>query len=454
MLAMTILYFDAALLPEGWAQGVRITVRDGVIAELATGAAREAGDEHHRLGLPGMSNLHSHAFQRGMSGLAEVRGPGSDSFWTWREVMYRFVERMDADDVEAVAAQAYAEMLEAGFTRVGEFHYLHHDTAGMAYSDIAELAGRIAAAAETTGIGLTLLPVFYAHSGFEGNAPTDGQRRFANDLDGFARLLEASRRILSGRAGAVVGIAPHSLRAVTPKELQEILPLALGGPIHIHVAEQRVEVEACLAWSGLRPLKWLLDNAPVDPTWCLIHATHATSDELAGIAQREAVVGLCPITEANLGDGIFPGSTFASAGGRYGIGSDSNVLIDAAGELRQFEYTQRLVGHGRNVMAAEGSTGRALFDAALRGGGQALGVGTGGVRLGASADLVSLNGDHPALIGRREDAILDSWIFGARQSVIDCVWVRGKKRVEGGSHLGATAIAARFRRTLEGLLAL
>lgn len=454
MLAMTTLYFDAALLPEGWAQGVRITVREGVITDLAIGAARETGDEHHRLGLPGMSNLHSHAFQRGMSGLAEVRGPGTDSFWTWREVMYRFVGRMDADDVEAVAAQAYAEMLETGFTRVGEFHYLHHDAAGMAYSDIAELAGRIAAAAETTGIGLTLLPVFYAHSGFGGDALTAGQRRFANDLDGFAHLMDASRRVLGGQAGAIVGIAPHSLRAVTPGELKDLLPLAQGGPIHIHVAEQFAEVEACLAWSGCRPVEWLLDNAPINSAWCLIHATHTSPEELAGIARRGAIVGLCPVTEANLGDGVFPGSTFVSAGGHYGIGSDSNVLIDAAGELRQFEYTQRLARRGRNVMATNGSTGRALFDAALCGGGQALGAGMGGVRVGASADLVSLNTDHPALIGRREDAILDSWIFGARQSVIDCVWVRGKKRVEGGCHLGAPAIAARFRRTLEGLLAL
>lgn len=447
------LFFDAALLPTGWARDVQITVRDGYIAGLVVDAERKDGDEHHRIGLPGLSNLHSHAFQRGMAGLAEVRGPGSDSFWTWRDVMYRFIERMNADDVEAVATQAYVEMLESGFTRVGEFHYLHHDVAGVPHADIAELAGRIAAAAQTTGIGLTLLPVFYAHAGFGGHPPEAGQRRFVTEIDGFARLVESCRRIVAGCDRGIVGIAPHSLRAVTPEELMTILPLAQGGPIHIHVAEQVAEVEACLAWSGRRPVEWLLDNAPVDSAWCLIHATHTASDELAGIAKRGAVVGLCPVTEANLGDGTFDGVTFSAAGGVYGIGSDSNVLINAAGELRQFEYSQRLTRLSRNVMAADASTGRALFDAALRGGRQALGDGTSAMQIGAAADMVSLDARHVALPGRGGDAILDSWIFSAGQGLIDCVWVGGRKCVENGQHVDSDAIAARFRRTLEGLLA-
>ncbi|MGU3450799.1 formimidoylglutamate deiminase [Methylobacterium sp. 391_Methyba4] len=450
---MTILFFDVALLPTGWASDVRITIRDGHIADLAVGTGREDDDEHHRIGLPGLGNLHSHAFQRGMAGLAEVRGPSSDSFWTWREVMYRFVGRMDADDLEAVAAQAYVEMLESGFTRVGEFHYLHHDAAGAPHADIAELAGRIVAAAQAAGIGLTLLPVFYAHAGFGGRPPEAGQRRFVTDVDGFGRLIEVCRRIVADCDGGIVGIAPHSLRAVTPAELATILPLAQGGPVHIHVAEQIAEVEACRAWSGRRPVEWLLDNAPVDAAWCLIHATHTVPAELAGVAARGAVIGLCPVTEANLGDGTFDGPNFAASGGVYGIGSDSNVLIDAASELRQFEYSQRLAGRARNVMAAGASTGRALFDAALCGGRQALGVGIGGVRVGAAADLISLNARHVALVGRAGDAILDSWIFGARQGSIDCVWVGGRKRVENGRHLGSAAIATRFRRTLEGLLA-
>ncbi len=451
---MTSLFFYEALLPNGWAQDVRVTINDGVIDSVAIGTRPASADERHRIGLPGLSNLHSHAFQRGMAGLTETCGSDRDSFWTWREVMYRFVGRMTPEDVEAVTAQAYVEMLEAGFTRVGEFHYLHHCPGGAAYGNVAELAERVAAAAQAIGIGLTLLPVFYAHAGFGGRPPEAGQRRFINDIDGFARMMEASRRIVAGCEGGVVGIAPHSLRAVTPEELAAILPLAEGGPVHIHVAEQVAEVEASLAWSGARPVAWLLDNAPVDAAWCLIHATEAEPEELAGIAARGAVVGLCPVTEANLGDGIFDGPSFVAAEGSYGIGSDSNVLIDAAGELRQLEYSQRLAARARNVMAAgsTASTGRSLFEAALAGGRRALGGDAAGLVVGAPADLISLDAGSVALAGRRGDALLDSWIF-AGHTLPDCVWARGRKRVANGRHVERETIAARFRSTLEGLLA-
>ena len=247
---MNSLFAETALLPDGWASGVRVELAGGRITEVEAGAAAKAGDERVAILIPGMPNLHSHAFQRGMAGLAETRGPGADSFWSWREVMYRFALSMTPDHVEAVAAQLYAEMLEAGFTRVGEFHYLHHDVDGRPYADIAEMAGRIAAAATETGIGLTLLPVFYAHSGFGGQGPTEGQRRFINDLNGFAKLVESSRKAVELIPEAVVGVAPHSLRAVTPKELAAVTALAPDGPIHIHAAEQMREVEDCIAWSG------------------------------------------------------------------------------------------------------------------------------------------------------------------------------------------------------------
>ncbi len=453
---MTSLFFEEALLPTGWTRDVTVTIRGGLLSDVATGTAPAAGVERHRVGLPGLGNLHSHAFQRGMAGLAEARGPRRDSFWTWREVMYRFVGRMSPDDVEAVAAQAYVEMLESGFTRVGEFHYLHHDVGGTAYGNVAELAERIAAAAQAAGIGLTLLPVFYAHAGFGGRPPDPGQSRFVNDIDRFGRLMEASRRAVTVHAGGVVGVAPHSLRAVTPEELTAILPLAQGGPIHIHVAEQVAEVEASLAWSGARPAAWLLDHAPVDASWCLIHATQTDPGELARIAARGAVVGLCPVTEANLGDGIFQGSRFTGAGGVYGVGTDSNVLIDAAGELRQLEYSQRLVARARNVMAvgANASTGRSLFEAALAGGRRALGAGAAGLAVGAPADLLSLDAASVALAGRSGDAILDGWIFASGHGLIDCVWCRGCKCVENGRHRDRAATASRFRRTLEGLLAI
>lgn len=432
---MAGLFFANALTPEGWKGDVRVAIEDGAIASVSPDSAPKPGDERHAIGLPGMPNLHSHAFQRGMAGLAEVRGSSADTFWTWREVMYRFALTMTPEDVEAVAAQLYVEMLEAGFTRVGEFHYLHHDRDGTPYSDIAETAGRIAAAAEETGIGLTLLPVFYAHSNFGGTPPQPGQRRFICDLDSFARLLDASGSAIKNSPGAMIGVAPHSLRAVTPDELKAVVGMAAGGPIHMHVAEQVKEVEDCLAWAGARPVEWLLAQAQIDRHWCLIHATHMSEAETRGLAAKGAVAGLCPVTEANLGDGIFNGPLFVAAGGRFGIGSDSSIRIGVADELRQLEYAQRLRDRARNVMAvAGGSTGRALFDGALAGGSAALGVAAHGLTAGSPADMVSLKANHPALIGREGDAILDAWIFAGGSDVVDCVWTRGRRCVAGGRH--------------------
>jgi len=360
---------------------------------------------------------------------------------------------MTPDQVEAVAAQLYVEMLEAGFSRVGEFHYLHHDRDGKSYASIAEMAERVAAAAAETGIGLTLLPVFYAHSSFGGAAPNEGQQRFINDVDRFGRLLEKSRECVSKLEQAVVGVAPHSLRAVTPEELTAVAAMAPDGPVHIHVAEQVKEVEDCLTWSGARPVEWLLANAKVDQRWCLIHATHMTEAETVGMAKSGAVAGLCPITEANLGDGTFAAPLFTENGGRFGVGSDSNVLIGLPDELRQLEYSQRLAHRARNVLAvAGGSTGRALFDAALDGGGTALGAGPSRIAAGASADFVSLDQSHPSLSGKTGDAILDAWIF-ANGSRVDCVWVHGKKQVSGGRHARREAIACRFRKVMTALSA-
>ncbi len=449
----TALWFDAALLPSGWARQVRISIRDGAIQAVSVGAPPQSGDERHALGLPGLCNVHSHAFQRAMAGLTEARGPIGDSFWSWREVMYRFVDRLSPDDIQAIAALAYLEMLEAGFTRVGEFHYLHHDPQGGSYDDPAEMAARIAMAADQTGIGLTLLPVFYAHANFDGVAPSEGQRRFILDVDSYARLIAASRRAVASLPDAIVGVAPHSLRAVTGEELSAITPLAEGGPIHIHIAEQTREVDDCLAATGQRPVAWLLDHQPVDRRWCLVHATHMSPSEVGRAAQSGAVAGLCPITEANLGDGVFPGQAYLAAGGRFGVGSDSNVLIDAAQELRLLEYAQRLSVRARNVLAPEkgGSTGAALFTGALAGGAQALGVETPGLTVGASADVISLDTDHPSLAGKSGDAVLDAWIFAGSAGVIDCVWRRGRKRVERGRHHARSAIVARYVRVLAGL---
>ena len=460
---MSKLWFESALLPHGWIQGVRITSgAEGLIERIEEGIAPAAGDERHVIGVPGLPNVHSHAFQRGLAGLTERRGPTGDSFWTWRDLMYRFVERVDPQGVEAIAALAYAEMLEGGLTHVGEFHYLHHDRGGVAFSNPGELATRIAAAAEQTGIGLTLLPTFYAHSGFGGAEPTVRQRRFINDVDSFARIVEASRIAVRHLPGATVGIAPHSLRAVTPDELTAIVPLAQGEAIHIHIAEQTKEVDDCIAWSGRRPIEWLLEAQPIDEQWCLVHATHATDAEVRAMAVRGTIVGLCPITEANLGDGVFPAPLFLRLNGRFGIGSDSNILLDGAEELRILEYSQRLALRARNVLAAEeGSTGRSLLEGALSGGARALhsalgsgarGPRTGALRAGASADIVSLNAEHPALAERSGDEILDSWIFAAGRAVVDCVWRAGVKVVINGRHYRREELLTRYRRTLQGLL--
>jgi formiminoglutamate deiminase len=452
---MAGLYFAEALLKSGWAVGVRIEMAGGLIATVETGTRPRAGDERHAIGLPGMPNLHSHAFQRGMAGLAEVRGPEQDSFWTWRELMYRLALALTPDDVQAIAALAYVEMLESGFTRVGEFHYLHHDRDGRPFRDPAEMAGRIVAAADETGIGLTLLPVFYAHGGFGGQAPAASQRRFLCDPEAFGRLVEASRQRARSHPGSVVGIAPHSLRAITPDELAAVLPLAGDGPIHIHVAEQRREVEDCLTWSGRRPVEWLLDEAGADSRWCFVHATHMTRQETQHMAAAGVVAGLCPVTEANLGDGIFNGPPFLSFGGRFGIGSDSNVLVGVADELRQLEYAQRLQSHERNVMSrGEGaSTGRALYEAAAHGGSAALGAPAAVLAPGSPADIISLDAAHPALLERRGDRGVDAWIFAARTSPVDCVWVSGRKWVEGGRHCGREPIVARYQQSIARLLA-
>ncbi|MFT3809838.1 MAG: formimidoylglutamate deiminase [Micropepsaceae bacterium] len=447
---MTALFFTRALLPTGWSHDVRVTIADGRIATVAPGAKPETGDARHAVAFSGLANLHSHAFQRGMAALAETAGPNDDDFWSWRETMYRFVLTLDPGQIEAIAAYAFAEMLEGGFTTVGEFHYLHHNPDGSPYANRAELAERIAAAAGGAGIGLTLLPVFYAHGNFGDAPPSPRQARFLNDLDGFATLLDGCRKAVAGLEGAHVGVAPHSLRAASAAEVKAVAAMAPDGPIHIHAAEQTKEVEDCEAATGLRPVEFLIDRIGLDARWCLIHATHLTAGETRRLAASGAVAGLCPVTESNLGDGMFPTLDYLGQSGRFGIGTDSNILISAADELKTIEYIQRLKYRARNVLAPKGgSTGRRLFDGALAGGAQALGLGPQGIAPGACADLVTLQADHPSLALAKDDAILDAWIFaGAR---IDRVWRAGREVVTGGVHKDRPALEARYRKALGAL---
>lgn len=449
------LFFDHALLPSGWASGVRISVADGTIVSVTEGAMREGAERIAGIAIPGLPNLHCHAFQRGMAGLAERRGSGADSFWSWREVMYRFLDRLSPDDVQAITAFAYMQMLEAGFTAVGEFHYLHHDIDGRPYADLGEMAARTAAASAETRIGLTLLPSFYACGGFGGAPPAAGQRRFLNDPDRFLKLVERTRAIMAGLPEAQVGIAPHSLRAVTPETLRIVCQATHDGPIHIHAAEQMKEVDESLAALGRRPVEWLLDNAEINSRWCVIHATHTTKAEIRALAASGAVVGLCPLTEASLGDGIFDGADYLAAGGRFGVGTDSNIQIDAAAELRQLEYEQRLARRARNVMTIqEGeSTGRRLFASALAGGAQALQQPIGALVPGLRADIALLDETCPDLASRHGDEWLDTWIFVAGRTAVKTVLAGGEIVVEAGRHRMRPAIEARYKRVIANLLA-
>jgi formiminoglutamate deiminase len=441
------LFFDHALLPSGWARDVRLSVGDGQVLAVAEGASPDGAERLAGIAIPGVPNLHCHAFQRGMAGLTERRGPQVDSFWTWREVMYHFLERLSPDDVEAIAAFAYMEMLEAGFTSVGEFHYLHHGIDGRPYADIGEMAARIVEACAQTRIGLTLLPSFYANGGFGGAPAGAGQRRFVNDPDRFLALVERTRAIAASLPNACVGIAPHSLRAVTPQALRVVCAAVPDGPIHIHAAEQVREVEDCIAALGRPPVQWLLDNAGLDARWCVIHATHTTGQEIRALAASGAVAGLCPLTEASLGDGVFDAAHYLAAGGRFGIGTDSNIQIDAAAELRQLEYAQRLVRRARNVMTLqEGeSTGRRLLASALAAGAQALARPIGALAPGARADIVLLDADHPDLAARHGDTWLDAWIFVAGRAAVTTVLVGGETVVDAGRHRLRPAIEARYK---------
>jgi formimidoylglutamate deiminase len=449
------LFAADALLPEGWRRDVCIDVAaGGAIERVAAGAAADGAERVAGPLVPGIPNVHSHAFQRALAGRTGRRSATRDSFWTWREAMYAFLERVDADAFEAIAAQAYVEMLRAGYTAVAEFHYVHHDPGGAPYADPTELAQRIVRAARAAGIALTLLPVFYAHSGFGGAPAVRGQRRFVHSLDSYARLV-ATLAAQAGAAGFALGVAPHSLRAVTPDELAEVVARAPpGGPIHIHASEQRKEVADCLAWSGARPVEWLLDHAGVDARWCLVHATHMTETETRRLALCGAVAGLASTTEADLGDGTFPARAYVEAGGALAVGSDSNTELDPYAELRQLEWSQRLACGERNVLAfADVPVGQGIYARVARGGAQALARQAGAIAAGARADLVVLNRDDPALAMQPLDALLDAAIFGPCRRPVRDVMVDGRWVVREGRHPREEAIFARYVAALAQLSA-
>ena len=454
-----------ALLPDGWRRNVLLEWDDsGCLTRVETDHAGPGSDgaeaaEGAAIVLPGMSNLHSHAFQRAMAGLTEYRAGTSDSFWSWRTLMYRFAQKLSPSSLKAIALQLYIEMLKAGYTSVCEFHYLHHAANGQPYANPAEHAECLIAAADEAGIGLTLLPVLYQYGGFGAQPAHAGQARFINSPDWILDLLQRLQRTQPQHAGLRYGVAPHSLRAVAPEGLRQLLDGVAQwdaqAPIHMHIAEQTGEVDACIAALGARPVAWLLDNVAVDARWCLVHATHMTMSETAALAECGAVAGICPSTEANLGDGIFNGMAYAAAGGSWGIGSDSNVNTCMREELRLYEYSQRLLHRQRNVLVGNGkSVADYLYRTALQGGAAASGRPVAGLAVGQRADLLVLDDAHADLTGKQEHQLLDGFVFcnhGA--SPVTAVMAGGRWMVRQGRHALDERAALEYRHALSSLLA-
>jgi formimidoylglutamate deiminase len=451
---LQIIHAKQALIGDGWKSNIQVTVAvDGRID--AVGDQTDQPTHSLSVLLPAPLNLHSHSFQRAMAGLTEARGPDPrDSFWTWRRLMYRFLNQLDPDQVEAIAALVFMEMLEAGYGAVAEFHYLHHDFGGKPYANLAEMSERIVTAAAQTGIGLTLLPVLYQYGGCDRRELSGGQRRFGNDPDGYFRLHEGAARSLGhGPQDNIIGVAPHSLRAVDPEGLGRLLASTPTGPIHMHLAEQVAEVDEVRQHLGARPTEWLLGNHEVNDRWCLIHCTQMDQTENVALARSGAIAGLCPITESNLGDGIFPGTLFLEENGKVGFGSDSNIHISLFEELKTLEYSQRLRDRSRAALATQSrSTGRVLFDQARSGGAQAGGRQSGEIEAGLWADLLAIDDDNQWLCNRRGDATLDSLIFGGSgQACISDVWSAGRHVVKHGRHIARDSIVERYRQTMAQL---
>lgn len=450
--------FEQARLPDGWSTRVHVEVdADGWITGCTPNADVANAESVPGCVIAGITNLHSHAFQRAMAGLAERGSPAGDTFWSWRTRMYESLSRMTPEDMGVVAEQLYVEMLLSGYTSVVEFHYVHNDVDGSGYDDPGTTSWELIEASRRVGIGLTLLPTLYQASGFGATSAEPEQRRFTMETEALLDLHREVGSALEADPDRRVGLGLHSLRAVPPESLRQTVEAVREPdpihPIHIHVAEQSREIEACIAWSGQRPLEWLLAHQELDPHWTLIHATHITAAETAALAHSGATAGLCPTTEANLGDGLFPLAHFLGHGGSLGVGSDSQISVSPTEELRMLEYGQRLVRQERNVAARgqDASTGARLHDLAALGGAQAAGRRSGQIAVGHRADWVVLDTGHPSLAGRSGDDVLDSWIFAASTTPVRDVMVGGSWVVNDGRHERQEAAAAAYRSVAERL---
>lgn len=437
---MNKLYAENILIGSQWQTDKTISIDDaGIITSIEAGKALEAKQFDGPV-IPGMVNCHSHAFQRAFAGYSEYRGKSEDSFWSWRDIMYRFVAKMTPEDAHRVASFVYVEMLKAGYTSVAEFHYLHHQACGAHYEDPAEMSHQIINAANATGIALTHLPVLYSYAGFGKIPPSKAQGRFIHSTDDYLNLIDLLAKNYSNQDHFQLGIAPHSLRAVSESQLKEIVPhiraINNNAPIHIHISEQIQEVNDCLKYFGQRPVEWLLNNHDMDENWCLVHATHLTGSEIKQLAESGGVVGICPLTEANLGDGIFPTAEYLRLGGKFAIGSDSHIGINVAEELRLLEYGQRLSRNQRAVLVEDNcsSVGQYLYRKASKDGAHAIGQNVGEIAVGKRADLVTLNSEHPSLLCKQDSFLLDASIFACSELPVKDVYVAGKLVIESGRH--------------------
>ena len=450
---MSALFARHALLPDGWQRDVLIEWdAQGDLTRVDAQAAPPLGVARADYVLPGMVNLHSHAFQRALGGLTERAGEGPDSFWTWRDLMYRFAARITPEQIEAIAAQLFVECLRHGYTSLCEFHYLQRGPDGAPYARPAETAERVAGAAHATGMGLTLLPVLYSHAGFREQPLRPEQRRFRTGVDDILGIVEALQPLRGGQLE--VGAAPHSLRAAGIAQVRELAAgLPAERPLHIHIAEQMPEVEQSIAFSGRRPVEYLVEQVGIDARWCLVHATHLNEAEVAAIAHSGAVAGLCPTTEANLGDGLFPLQAFIELGGRFGIGSDSHVSQSPVEELRWLEYGQRLVHQRRNIAFTrqQRDVGQYLWQTALRGGAQAAGRKVGALTQGLRADLLVLDGSHPNLDGVGGEDVLGRFLFCGNDNLVRDVLCGGRWVVQGGRHVAQDAVTQRYRQAMNEL---
>ncbi|MBC3881107.1 formimidoylglutamate deiminase [Undibacterium sp. LX40W] len=456
MSAKCTMFARHALLPNGWASNVRLSWDDGgALTQIETGAQLQTGERVESYVLPGMTNLHSHAFQRAMAGMTELAGEGPDSFWTWRDLMYRFALAITPEQMQAIAAQLYSECLRYGYTSVCEFHYLHRAPDGSFYGNRAEMAERVIAAAQEVGMGISMLPVLYSFADFKDQPLRHDQRRFSTNVDEILGLISDLEKYRSAKVE--IGVAPHSLRAANVKQIQELVKaLPKQRPIHIHIAEQMREVEASLSATGQRPVELLLNTQEVDQRWCLVHATHLTSQEVQGIAKQGAVAGICTTTEGNLGDGFFELPEFIEAGGVFGIGSDSHVSQSAVEEIRWLEYGQRLRSQKRNVASVKGQRHVAdfLWNACLQGGAQAAARAVGGLQAGYRADFLVLDDEHPNLQDLPSDLLLSSFIFSGNDNVIRDVYVSGEAVVQQGRHVHQDRISKNFKRCMRELRSL